>query len=369
MQRPGEVTFAPLKRASHSTLEGLRSCQLRVAFGLDEGFAAAQQQSTWALLGTAVHGVYEALARGEFDGLDEDAVETAVGSQWEALIAARVEELKSEPDGLQPPPPERWPRYQLTRVRLVNAVSEVARRRVAPREAGGQPARGSVAVEEWTETKDGLLVGRVDRVESGNGRLELVDIKNGVSWPEPSLGPDSSYGRQLLLYAFIWHDQHGEWPDVVSLQRTDGTRVSAQLDKALVEEQGREAYRLLEEFNEAVSRSPSEGSLASPSAETCDHCPFRGACNPFLKATGPEWDMFRETVRGTVVKAEDTTKGPRLTLAVSEGTVPTGRQWRLAPVPGGQELQPGETVSASDVMSTRASTDLRAEWDSVWWQW
>lgn len=156
---------------------------------------------------------------------------------------------------------------------------------------------------------------------------------------------------------------------MVSVQRTDGTRISAPLSVGAAEEQGQAARALLAGFNQAISGAPTEDALARPSPEACRYCSFRGACHPFLESTGPDWEMFRATAKGTVGSVEETRQGPRLTLDVSLGTVRSGTTCRVSAIPEGEPVGVGDTVAVSDAVHSKASNDLRMEWDSVLWRW
>ena len=112
-----------------------------------------------------------------------------------------------------------------------------------------------------------------------------------------------------------------------------------------------------------------EDALARPSPEACRYCSFRGACHPFLESTGPDWEMFRATAKGTVGSVEETRQGPRLTLDVSLGTVRSGTTCRVSAIPEGEPVGVGDTVAVSDAVHSKASNDLRMEWDSVLWRW
>jgi hypothetical protein len=116
--------------------------------------------------------------------------------------------------GASVPPPERWPGYQLTRVRLLRQLSEEANR---PRARG----KGISAKPEVRLEAPGLaLVGRVDRIERSSKDVELVDLKSGWG-ADDDIRP--AHRRQLLIYAYLWQAMSGNWPTKVSVNVSMGS--------------------------------------------------------------------------------------------------------------------------------------------------
>lgn len=181
----------PLERISPSLAEDLRACELRVAYRLDPRYQAACRLRPAAALGLVSHELDEAVARGEFDAIPDKYLDKELGREWERRIAIKVEELAAEWAVGRVPPPERWPGYQFTRVRLLRRLAEEARRRRG--RSSGLPAPQA---EVWLEAPGVPFVGRVDRVERSGGEVELVDLESGLTVGE-EIQP--AHRRQLLL--------------------------------------------------------------------------------------------------------------------------------------------------------------------------
>ena len=77
-----------------------------------------------------------------------------------------------------------------------------------------------------------------------------------------------------------------------------------------------EALAELERFNDAVQHSVEPAALASPSAESCRHCPYRGVCVSFFRALTPEWGWWLKSVAGSTIGVTGETQQRALTLTV-----------------------------------------------------
>src|SRR2546430_4331731 len=74
-------------------------------------------------------------------------------------------------------------------------------------------------VDVSVEKDDYILVGKVDLLMGGDGRLELLDFKTS---PRPKDSPAllDSYERQLCTYAHILERRYGKRPDRLFLYWT-----------------------------------------------------------------------------------------------------------------------------------------------------
>ena len=127
--------------------------------------------------------------------------------------------------------------------------------------------------------KDGyILVGKVDLLLGGDGKLELLDFKTS---PRPKDSPEliAAYERQLCTYAHILERRHGRRADRLLLYWTSEPRKKDALmvlpyDSKRVEEAGR--Y-----FDETVRRIQAHefGVTTPPEAAICKECDLRMLCH------------------------------------------------------------------------------------------
>ncbi len=126
--------------------------------------------------------------------------------------------------------------------------------------------------------KDGyILVGKVDLLLGGDGKLELLDFKTS---PRPKDSPEliAAYERQLCTYAHILEQRHGKRVDRLLLYWTSEPRKADALmvlpyDLARVEEAGRH-------FDDAVRRIQAREFAVTtpPEPAICKECDLRMLC-------------------------------------------------------------------------------------------
>jgi len=133
-------------------------------------------------------------------------------------------------------------------------------------------------VDVSVEKSDYILVGKVDLLLGGDGKLELLDFKTS---PRPVDSPEliATYERQLCTYAHILERRHGRRVDRMLLYWTAEPRKEDALmvlayDPLRVEEAGRhfdETVRSIQAQNFGVRTPP-------PEAAICKECDVRWLC-------------------------------------------------------------------------------------------
>ena len=132
-------------------------------------------------------------------------------------------------------------------------------------------------VDVSLEKEGYILVGKVDLLLGGDGKLELLDFKTS---PRPRNSPDliAAYERQLCTYAHILERRHGRRVDRLLLYWTAEARKEDALmvlpyNPARVEEAGR--Y-----FDETVRRIQAREFtvITPPEASICKECDLRTLC-------------------------------------------------------------------------------------------
>ena len=126
--------------------------------------------------------------------------------------------------------------------------------------------------------KDGyILIGKVDLLLGGDGKLELLDFKSSA---RPRNSPDliAAYERQLCTYAHILERRHNRQVDRLLLYWTAEPRKEDALmvlpyDRARVEEAGRC-------FDKTVGRIQAKDFAVStpPERTICKECDLRMLC-------------------------------------------------------------------------------------------
>ena len=135
--------------------------------------------------------------------------------------------------------------------------------------------------------KDGyILIGKVDLLLGGDGKLELLDFKTS---PRPRHSPEllAAYERQLCTYAHILEKRHGKRVDRLLLYWTSEPLKEDALmvhpyDPARVTEAGRH-------FDEVVGQIQGKAFAVRtpPEARICRECDLRPLCTADGILTGP----------------------------------------------------------------------------------
>lgn len=342
-----------LTRFSPSTVSALAACPFRVA--LLRADPSLRRPRLTASVGSIAHEVTERAWRGSFDGLSADELPAALEAAWAAATAAEAARVAASVAPAEPPPPDRWPGFALTRARLLRRLRRLLE---SSRERPPGPADGWVSAEyDLADARSGLF-GRLDRLERTGGRLRVVDLKSGIGQRE--MQPEQR--RQLLLYAVLVHRALGEWPAEVAVETAGGGEIGVEVDAREAEGALEGAQALVHAYNAAVDRGhPS--AMAAPSAEHCLHCLARVACEPYWEALEVSWP-YQGAARGRVVRTSETAGRSTVELLASSPRELGGAAVELygllaLPVVRSSGLR---VVGAQ---ATNGGTKLKATWDTV----
>ncbi len=342
----------------------MRSCPLQAAFSRDAAFDELRRPSPPSALGLTSHDLTEAIARGDLDSVEPDDLPRALEAAWDVQIEAYYQELQAAWPLGSVPSPQRWAGYGPTRRRLLRRLVAQAQARETREVAS---ATGRVVVEQMLEPPEIPLHGRVDRVEHENGNARIVDLKSGWARPQ-ELRP--SHRRQLLLYAYLWHALHGEWPAEAAIQRLDGSRMTIDVEPAEAEALAEELLEQREAFNAALATTGSVWRLASPSAESCQYCDFKTVCPAFFEEATESWGCYRRHLLGRITAVAEAGVATRLDIEVDAGNLPGGTGTaRVIGVPGDAAPDLGARVAVVDALPTPVPGELRIAWDSLLYVW
>lgn len=361
------VRPAPIDRVSPSLANSLLACEQRAAFTRDSSFDHWRRPSTFSLLGDAAHAVTEQVMKRNDWSSDEPTRHYEISDLWNRVIHDGAEALAAAWAPSEPPPPDEWPAYQLTRSRTIRRATRLAQPgHVEPHpEVHGPPSTGrtdgggdqtlGTGIEVHMEDPGSVLHGRADRIERAGSATRVVDLKSGMhqGWPE------EDQLRQLHLYAVLVHRTTGEWPAEIAIENASGEQFVLPLDPCDAEESLETVLGAVDRFNDAASGSASFS--ASPDESTCRWCPYRVVCEPYWDSVVAEWG--HASVLGAVTGVGENEQGAHVTISIhspadlgADVTILAG----LPVIPRGKPTW----ISAVDLMSIRDPTQLRARWSS-----
>lgn len=356
---------APIDRVSPSLANSLLACELRAAFTLDPAFDHWRRPSTFSVLGDAAHAVTEAVMKGKDWSSDEPTRRAKLIDLWDRMVQKGARALATAWAPSEPPPPDEWPAFQLTRSRTIRRGLRLTQRAPAaqPSEMHGaqkdvpraqrsaQPA--GIGVEVHMEDPGSILHGRADRIERVGSATRVVDLKSGMHQGEPK----GDQLRQLHLYAVLVHRTTGQWPAEIAIENASGELFALPLNPQDAEESLETVVAAVDRFNDAASGAGSFS--ASPDESTCRWCPYRAVCEPYWDAVAADWG--HASVLGSVIEMGTDDQGAHVTIRIrnpSDLGTDEAILARLAEIPAGNPAW----ISAVDLMSIRDPTQLQARW-------
>lgn len=259
-------------------VEILRSCPLRCRFSVSREQGYEPRMDFAARIGTAFHQTLESLQK----NLPQSV------SPTEAAAIARerfLAEVKRQEELGQSRVREKHLERESGRVSLALEAVMMEARRLAEggyADQGGRRWTGgdrdvapSVTVpgsEVPVTSSDGLIAGRIDRVEVDDEGVVLYDYKSALRDDVPE-----RYERQLQLYSWLWHEETSSWPAAAVLVYPFTSR---QHRIAIDEEKCQTVAQDTRELIAYFLKESRAFQLGIP-GEVCQICEFRPWCRPF----------------------------------------------------------------------------------------
>ncbi len=144
--------------------------------------------------------------------------------------------------------------------------------------------------EQWLRSSDGLVVGRADLIKFTRAGVAVVDYKTGnVSGQSTDSEVIPEYNEQLKLYAALFYEECGEWPNNLIIISLDGKSHYIEYEKnecLILLEESKNMLRQVNSIIEADRSSSKKAvlKLASPSQTNCQYCLYRPICEPYFLA-------------------------------------------------------------------------------------
>jgi CRISPR/Cas system-associated exonuclease Cas4 (RecB family) len=250
-------------------LEALRSCPLSRCYARSTPGRYPQRMVPSARIGTAVHSTIERI--GEVATQAESAAACAQTAL--EMFRTKVEWGKSQSFHN---PRERnlvWPEEKLFEAE--NSIIRIARLAFTGRSASVPTGHSHHEFECALKSKDGMIAGIADHIELFHGGVRITDYKTSLS-----LDDIDKHRNQLLLYAYLYFDSHGDWPSALTLDYVlMRKRVPVEVDREI-------AIKLADEARTIAASLPytlDVETLARP-GPACKYCSYRPWCQPYWRA-------------------------------------------------------------------------------------
>lgn len=319
MRSEERLQLPPIPTTSPSLAESMRACLLRAGLTKAAGVWAYVLGHPKAWLGTAYHGVLERLPE-----LNSEEAMSRIQELWREEIGRLEQQASRHALNRRFGPATTWRAYYL--------VLETLKLRAANLVPAPRSERENIPVESFREEEfigfGGKLKGKPDL---GRGD-EIIDFKTGNIY-ESSEDENSTpavkqaYIRQLRIYAYLVHQATGRWPRRALLYPIAGPPVEVDVDPAACLREANEAVALLDRYNDEIAKKVPPASLASPSQESCQWCPFKILCPAFWTDAREGWKLDGDAISGVLVSSPQPIYGGdaySLSIRIDGGTVNHG---------------------------------------------
>lgn len=338
--------IAAIRRVSPSRAGSLIAC------GLSEAFRAAQ---TVPRLPTHPKAHFGILAHGFLASVGNGSIEPVAFSMraaWKQFVEDYELKLASDPDEKSVSPLNRTCEdFEVNALLVIKAAAGCA-------PMGGKPSTGGGRrIEADLSSKDGELVGRLDRVGWKHGRRVVTDFKTGSS-TDDSGKVRADLVLQLKLYAFLIHENENVWPSI-EIQQLNGPPLEVAYEPAEIQALVRHLIDKRSAVNATVEevllgKTP-ESTLASPSPSACRFCVYRPTCDAYWSARAT-WDsaVSPPDIHGRLTSITSQAGG----FSVLEIAAPDGpntvRAFRQSMIRGGNELRIAVNIRVCELWKERA---------------
>ena len=274
MNRVPNIEFKKLKRISPSQFYSMKNCAYKSL--LAEAFERRPLLpiSPNAYLGTVLHKMLELISRGE---IKNDA---EFKERFDVEIALMEESLRESGYSYFVPLQMNVRDFGMKKIQLKKHLKTASD---SPRPAKSVKFHS----ENWFESKDKLLGGKMDLVIEAGDEIEIIDFKTGAitedifdDQGESYQAVKNEYQEQLKLYAYLYFDSKGKFPAKLSLIDLAKQRFEIAFSENECKDFFDEAKKLLKDTNNSVDTKEYR---ANPNEANCKFCLYRTACSFYLQ--------------------------------------------------------------------------------------
>lgn len=351
---------SPIDWVSPSLANQLLACELRAAFERDDDTASWRRPSTFTALGNVAHEVTEAAYKRSAWPDEPDELRAGLEALWDAKVRDSAAELVERWPSTEPPPPEEWPGYQLTRARTIRKAQRLI-------ETYGRIEAKDMLLDAASTTPSGLertlsdeesrLWGRSDRIETHGDTTRVVDLKTGLHQDEPS----DDQRRQLLLYAVLVQRDTGTWPAEIAIEDASGNLRKQALDPVEAEAALAEVSAAVRRFNEHTANSDLLAH-ASPDRDRCRWCPFRVVCGAYWSTLSSEWGHY--SIKGEIVTSGTSDDGAYAQLRLTSPIERSGDEVHISGLPEPPTSE-STMLAVTDFIGHPDGDTFRARWSTL----
>lgn len=322
----------PMGAISPSRFTGMEACALREVWSASRA-PGLLPASPAAWVGTAAHRLLEEAGKGAFNGPADERIPV----RWHQLIDSAEEAMqRSWLERHLVPLSAAVPDFEVRRLRAVSRARQLADEGVVSKGAVSGWDGTHHGYELAVSTPEGKAAGRIDAVLPGAYGPVIRDYKSGaIHEGLTTTRIKRAYAIQLKLYAAIYQQTTGTWPERLEVMALSGEPEAVAFTPEECARLLEDAIKLLDRVNEIVQSAPDEEAaarrLATPAPSVCGFCPYRPHCGsytdaslsaPELRWPGDAWGRVaeRRTLgNGRELIAVDSPRGPVLLRGLTPG--------------------------------------------------
>lgn len=306
LSQPSACRVARISSVAPSRAAAFQACALSEAFRAG-GVAPRLPTHPKGHFGTIAHDFIHSASVGTFVGCNELEVRLrlrAAIDQYEKGLALSPFEAVLIPLSLS------CEDFEFNLRKLTKAAFGISSRFQT---AQGFLPRAVINREKEASSKDGLIVGRLDKVKTFDNQTVISDLKTGqIRDGQGSILPHILL--QLRLYAYLLHESTNRWPDRLVVSGFDAEWIEIPFTPEDAANAAADLKELLTKSNliidEIVAGSKQEAELASPSPEACKFCVYRLSCAAYWNERSKFPDLYwPRDVRGTIKDIKTLGKG------------------------------------------------------------
>ena len=258
-----------IKRISPSGFSQFQLCSLREIWSLNHQVSLLPCHPS-VRLGTISHAVLDATAKGVVN--DRASLETL----WDDATKKVQDEMLQHQVEKHLVPLEIFAfNYEVKKI-LCFKLAEQIIKKYSPELSGGR------STEQWFESADGKIAGKIDLILTHGDFVEIVDYKTGnIIDCQSGGGVKNEYEVQMKLYAGLYHEVKANWPVKLAIIGIDGKKYYVSFNKEECEDLIKKARKAVDETNELIDAELMSEDFANPSPSTCKYCSYRPACKKY----------------------------------------------------------------------------------------
>jgi len=274
MNQFGKIEFRKIKRISPSQFYSMKNCAYKSLLAEAFDKKPLLPVSSNAYFGTVLHKILELISKGVVRNEDD------FNRMFDEQVKVVEENLQKQGYDFFIPLQKNVKDFGLKKILLKKHLHAIS----------GQPAKPSGVKyhsEKWYESKDNMLAGKIDLVIEVGNDTEIIDFKTGAITED--ILDDSGeifsdvkeeYKEQLKLYAYLYFENIGKFPTLLSLVDLAKQKFSVSFSQSECNSIFKEAKILLDTTNASISTGTF---AANPTEVNCKYCLYRPACSYYLK--------------------------------------------------------------------------------------